>query len=975
MSVSMLRLSWIPMFVFIAVGGCSRPGDTLKKDKAVAVSLPNAVEEDTEGLSLQALQIPFVENQGQIDPSVRYYAQSAGGTLLVNRNGELVFRLPATDGEGSSVVSVREALVGARVHQVRGAGPSGTKVNHYSGRDPSRWRENLPTYDEVTLGDVYPDIELRLRARGGTVEKLFFVNPGGDPSTIETAVHGPDALSVSEDGRLLFATTAGQGYLTRPAAYQLIDGTRRPVEVAYRLTDAGYGFELGAYDRGHELVIDPILATYYGGEGREDVFDIVTWPDDPFVYVAGYTESVSLPGPSLARSDRQAFVAKFRTDLEPAVSAVSVAFMDGSGDEEAQSITLVPEPNPGASSPVRMYVSGTTSSTDFPVSEAAYEDVHGSAEKDGFIVHLDGDLTLVAATFLGQSRSTRRVVVDADYVEDPVVLRSLYVAGEQDGAYGFVLRMNRITEPVTVVAGSSRDITYSAIEVMRGENTGLETRVLLAGDFYVYDAVGGYIERDAYVARARLISDPWVTESSARIGGSRLEFGLGLAWDEGTGDVYVAGSTVCVTEGDDADWIDTGADPNCGPRAEDQEAFVVQLSSELAFVNATYLGGSSLDRAYDLAVHNNEVYVAGYTNSNDFPGTAGGLQPTGGQDVFVARLSKDLETLHQATYLGGSGDETGNVALTPPLGDDLFVAAGTTSDDLPGVVRGVVQDTPGGGRDAFVARLDADLAAPDADADGVSDEEEDSAGPDNDGNDDGVPDSDQPHVTTLYTFDRSDHVTIEVRSVGDTSPVQPVLENVRAVNPGTVGGGVSEDYDYPWGWFSFTIVNENSVVSFPGNVEVWIHGIDEPIDDYRKFGPSSYWPAEEREYSFWRDNVADSYPGSAEEANDVGASYSPEAERVALTFKSGLLGDHDLTDDGMIVDPGGPAVLGDSGAGGAGGDGAGGAGGDGAGGVGGDGGSGSGCSCRVQEPRNAAGTGLLVGMVAFFLMRRRRRKA
>jgi MYXO-CTERM domain-containing protein len=56
--------------------------------------------------------------------------------------------------------------------------------------------------------------------------------------------------------------------------------------------------------------------------------------------------------------------------------------------------------------------------------------------------------------------------------------------------------------------------------------------------------------------------------------------------------------------------------------------------------------------------------------------------------------------------------------------------------------------------------------------------------------------------------------------------------------------------------------------------------------------------------------------------------------------------------------------------------GTGGSGGDGgSGGVGGDGApsDGGGCGCRVQEPRDVAGTGLLVGIVALFLLRRRRR--
>jgi hypothetical protein len=68
------------------------------------------------------------------------------------------------------------------------------------------------------------------------------------------------------------------------------------------------------------------------------------------------------------------------------------------------------------------------------------------------------------------------------------------------------------------------------------------------------------------------------------------------------------------------------------------------------------------DYAYALAIHptTGEVYVAGVTESKDFPKTTGGAQASYGadaltNDAFVARLNKDLTQILQSTYLGGSG--------------------------------------------------------------------------------------------------------------------------------------------------------------------------------------------------------------------------------------------------------------------------------------------------------------------------------
>ena len=76
-----------------------------------------------------------------------------------------------------------------------------------------------------------------------------------------------------------------------------------------------------------------------------------------------------------------------------------------------------------------------------------------------------------------------------------------------------------------------------------------------------------------------------------------------------------------------------------------------------------------------------------------------------------------------------------------------------------------------------------------------------------------------------------------------------------------------------------------------------------------------------------------------------------------------------------IIQLSGPGFT--NGAGGGGGDGGVGGEGGAGGGAGGDGmpSDGGGCDCRVQEPGDGAGTGLLVGIVALFLLQNRRRKA
>ncbi|OPX84780.1 MAG: Beta-propeller repeat protein [Pelotomaculum sp. PtaB.Bin104] len=101
------------------------------------------------------------------------------------------------------------------------------------------------------------------------------------------------------------------------------------------------------------------------------------------------------------------------------------------------------------------------------------------------------------------------------------------------------------------------------------------------------------------------------------------------------GEVYIAGYT-------------TSANYPTTPGAyqlnlKSQDAFVTRLNSTLSgpLVASTYLGGSSSEYGTAVAVREGNVYVAGYSNSTDYPVTSGVYQGTkaGVNDAFVAELT------------------------------------------------------------------------------------------------------------------------------------------------------------------------------------------------------------------------------------------------------------------------------------------------------------------------------------------------
>ena len=110
-----------------------------------------------------------------------------------------------------------------------------------------------------------------------------------------------------------------------------------------------------------------------------------------------------------------------------------------------------------------------------------------------------------------------------------------------------------------------------------------------------------------------------------------------------------------------------------------------QLVIDPSVTYATYLGGKKEDDAYGIAIDGaGNAYVTGQTKSTDFP-TKGGVAPNtngGGFDVFVTKLSADGSSLIYSTYVGGSGDDSGNAIAVDSSGD-AFVTGGTKSTDFP----------------------------------------------------------------------------------------------------------------------------------------------------------------------------------------------------------------------------------------------------------------------------------------------------
>ncbi len=85
------------------------------------------------------------------------------------------------------------------------------------------------------------------------------------------------------------------------------------------------------------------------------------------------------------------------------------------------------------------------------------------------------------------------------------------------------------------------------------------------------------------------------------------------------------------------------------------------------------------------------LYMLQGNHSSDFFITANAFQKTrkGNQDGVLLKINPNCNAVVWSTFLGGSADDAAFVLALNPLTQDIYVAGGTSSNDLPGVIPGV----------------------------------------------------------------------------------------------------------------------------------------------------------------------------------------------------------------------------------------------------------------------------------------------
>jgi len=693
-----------------------------------AMDQPNPGDVDIHNLSDCGLQ--FTANHGQYHDQVLYRADAGGAVIWLTQNDVFYHftrlvptadtaELPLESGRQSSERSdrlaslvVRMSLLGAQSGgNVGGQVALGSFTNYFFGDDPQGWRTNVPNYREVVYQQVYPGIDLKFKGSFAHLEYDFIVSPLADPSQIKVQYHGVDSLSIDGSGDLIVSTAFGQLRETRPFTYQLDGEDQASLEVDYvLLSDNSFGFDLGpGYDSTLPLVIDPVLS-YSGfvGGGANDYGRGTAIDTFGCAYLVGYTNSLDFP---LAAAIDSTY-----NDTTPSAHDVFVLKLATTGDSLIYSTYLG-----GAEADDRgfgidvngqgeAYITGVTKSGDFPTANAAQAANAGG--QDAFLAKLSstGD-ALLYSTFLGGSLDdvgsgvavdeSDRAFIVGNTGSDDFNLSSTPLDDALDGLQdAFMARFNPTgaIEVSTYLGGTVSD--YGVGVAISPDSAATITGYTSSGDFptvNAYDSVynSGTTFGDVFVARFDTTGNSLIY--STYLGGTSDDLALALAVDQ-LGSAYITGYTL------------SSNFPVLNAYDSVFQGYLMVFITKLgpagdSMAFSTFLGGWNADFGTSIAVdQNEEVYVTGATNSQNFP-TVEAFDPTygAGYDGFIAALSDDGDSLIYCTFLGGIGGDDFPYGIRVDTGLNAYVGGYTGSVDFPTL--DPFQDSLSGGFDAFVTKL------------------------------------------------------------------------------------------------------------------------------------------------------------------------------------------------------------------------------------------------------------------------------
>jgi fibronectin type 3 domain-containing protein len=378
-------------------------------------------------------------------------------------------------------------------------------------------------------------------------------------------------------------------------------------------------------------------------------------------------------------------------------------YFGGSESDSNTYITLDKENN--------VWITGATTSPDFPTTTNAYNRTHGGAD-DIFVSKFDGkNGSLLYSTFIGGTgyEVPFAIKIDAN--------QNIWVCGETGSSNfpitldanakvlngsvdAFLFKLSGINGSLlysTFIGGSGGD-SANALELDVQNNVWL-TGMTTSSDFpmtsfALYPEYNGSID----VFLCQFLTNGSMGYSTF-LGGNDADYGHSLAFTS-SGDIWVTGETWSMN-------FPLTSNANDSILSGSSDIFLTKLTGNGTNLSySTFIGGGSTEASTSIVVDfSGDIWMTGYTTSSNFPTTPFAYDSIygGSYDAFLLKFAGNESKYLYSSYLGGNNQDHGRSVHIDTNGY-IWLSGETLSDPFP-TTPNAYNSTYSGFRDAFILAL------------------------------------------------------------------------------------------------------------------------------------------------------------------------------------------------------------------------------------------------------------------------------
>ena len=425
----------------------------------------------------------FIENKGQWASEVLYLTKIGGLNAWITKSGVVYdyYKIEVKEkqdvqhlGDVGHLRDIEQQNTSIKGHVVKmelsnspfvkggqgvsseGLGKLDGYYNYFLGNDQNKWASYVSLYEEVKINNVYNGVAVRYYHELSESSKLseslrydFIVSPFANPSQIKMRFEGQENIFINENGELIYITRFGEVKNAKLFAYQEKDvqhlgdvgHLKKQIPCSFTQNpDGSISFTLGNYDYTKPLIIDPLIySTFLGSSSSQDYIyshGSMKIDNEGNVNITGYTNSTAFPTTSGVydesfNGNRDVFVTKLNASGSALIYST---FLGGSADDRGFSLALDSEGN--------AYVTGYTTSTNFPTTSGAY-DVSSNYYDDVFITKLNASgSALIYSTYLGGGGSDIGFFIALDNEENAYITGRTYSSNFPTTADAFDVSLN-----------------------------------------------------------------------------------------------------------------------------------------------------------------------------------------------------------------------------------------------------------------------------------------------------------------------------------------------------------------------------------------------------------------------------------------------------------------------------------------------------------------------------------------------------